>query len=42
MFLVAVLGNPVEEYALTPHNLGFLTLDRLAEQHGIRINRRDS
>jgi len=42
MFLVAGLGNPGEEYALTPHNLGFLTVDRLAERHGIRVNRRDS
>jgi peptidyl-tRNA hydrolase, PTH1 family len=42
MFLVAGLGNPGEEYALSPHNLGFLTLDRLAERHGIRINRKDS
>ena len=42
MFLVAGLGNPGEEYALTPHNLGFLAVDRLAEQHGIRITRRDS
>ena len=42
MFLVAGLGNPGEEYALTPHNLGFLTVDRLAEQHGICITRRDS
>ena len=42
MFLVAGLGNPGEEYALTPHNLGFLTVDRLAERHGIRITRRDS
>ncbi len=42
MFLVAGLGNPGEEYALTPHNLGFLTVDRLAEQHGIRITRKDS
>jgi peptidyl-tRNA hydrolase, PTH1 family len=42
MFLVAGLGNPGEEYALTPHNLGFLTVDRLAAQHGIRITRRDS
>ena len=42
MFLVAGLGNPGEEYALTPHNLGFLTVNRLAEQHGIRITRRDS
>ena len=42
MFLVAGLGNPGEEYALTPHNLGFLAVDRLAERHGIRVNRKDS
>ena len=42
MFLVAGLGNPGEEYRLSPHNLGFLTIDRLAEQHGIRVTRRDS
>ena len=42
MFLVAGLGNPGEEYALTPHNLGFLTIDRLAERHGIRLTRKDS
>jgi len=41
MFLVAGLGNPGEEYALTPHNLGFLTIDRLAERHGIRVTRKD-
>jgi peptidyl-tRNA hydrolase, PTH1 family len=42
MLLVAGLGNPGEEYALTPHNMGFLAVDRLAERHGIRITRRDS
>jgi PTH1 family peptidyl-tRNA hydrolase len=42
MFLVAGLGNPGEEYELSPHNLGFLAVDRLAEQHGIRVTRRDS
>jgi PTH1 family peptidyl-tRNA hydrolase len=42
MFLVAGLGNPGEEYKLTPHNLGFLTIDRLAERYGIRVTRRDS
>jgi PTH1 family peptidyl-tRNA hydrolase len=42
MFLVAGLGNPGEEYALTPHNLGFLTIDRLAERYGIRVTRKDS
>ena len=42
MFLVAGLGNPGEEYALTPHNLGFLTIDRLAERYNIKVNRKDS
>jgi len=42
MFLVAGLGNPGEEYALTPHNLGFLVVDRLSLRHGIRVNRKDS
>jgi PTH1 family peptidyl-tRNA hydrolase len=42
MFLVAGLGNPGEDYSLTPHNLGFLTVDRLAERYGIRVTRKDS
>ena len=42
MFLVAGLGNPGEEYANTPHNMGFMVVDRLAEMHQIRVSRRDS
>jgi len=42
MFLIAGLGNPGQKYALTPHNLGFLTIDRLAERNGIRVSRKDS
>jgi PTH1 family peptidyl-tRNA hydrolase len=42
MFLVAGLGNPGEEYAHTPHNLGFMVADRLAEMYSIRVSRRDS
>src|SRR5215472_16147267 len=42
MFLVAGLGNPGEEYALSLHNLGFMVVDRLAERHGIRVTRKDS
>jgi PTH1 family peptidyl-tRNA hydrolase len=39
MFLVAGLGNPGEQYASTPHNMGFLVVDRLAARHGIRVTR---
>ncbi len=41
MFLVAGLGNPGEQYAQTPHNLGFLVVDRLATRHGIRLTRKE-
>jgi PTH1 family peptidyl-tRNA hydrolase len=41
MFLVAGLGNPGEEYASTPHNMGFLVVDRLAARHGIRLTRKE-
>ena len=39
MVLVAGLGNPGEQYAATPHNMGFLVIDRLAARHGIRVTR---
>lgn len=39
MFLVAGLGNPGDKYAATPHNLGFLAVDRLAARHAIRVTR---
>lgn len=37
--LVVGLGNPGPEYEWTPHNLGFLTVDRLAVRHSIRLSR---
>lgn len=39
MFLVAGLGNPGEQYAATPHNVGFLVVDVLAARHSIRMSR---
>lgn len=36
MFLIAGLGNPGEEYAHTRHNAGFDTVDKIAEQIGVR------
>lgn len=39
--LVVGLGNPGIEYQFTPHNAGFLAIDRLAEQSGVAVaNRR--
>jgi PTH1 family peptidyl-tRNA hydrolase len=37
MYIIAGLGNPSREYDKTRHNVGFDTVDYLAEQHGITI-----
>ncbi len=38
--LIVGLGNPGIEYQLTPHNLGFLAIDRIAEQCGVKVENR--
>ena len=40
--LVVGLGNPGKEFEGTPHNLGFMVIDRLAESHGIRVSRKEN
>ena len=40
MKLIVGLGNPGIEYQFTPHNLGFLTVDRIAGDHKLEIRNR--
>jgi len=39
MRLIVGLGNPGPEYEWTPHNMGFLAVDAIAERAGIRVTR---
>ena len=40
MYLIVGLGNPEEEYSHTRHNMGFDTVNKLAKQYDIEINKK--
>ncbi len=39
MYLICGLGNPGREYEATRHNMGFITVDVLADRLGVRLNK---
>ncbi len=39
MYVIAGLGNPGKKYENTRHNMGFITIDQLAEKHNIKTDK---
>ncbi|HEY1256860.1 MAG TPA: aminoacyl-tRNA hydrolase [Terracidiphilus sp.] len=39
-FIIVGLGNPGDEYWWTPHNAGFMAIDRIALQEGVVVQNR--
>ena len=39
MYLIIGLGNPEAEYRKTRHNMGFNTINKIAQQYNIEVNR---
>jgi PTH1 family peptidyl-tRNA hydrolase len=42
MKMIAGLGNPGYEYQMTPHNLGFMAVDRLARECGLVLTHHEA
>ena len=40
MYLIVGLGNPEEDYSNTRHNMGFNTINKLAKQYEIELNKK--
>ena len=39
MYVIVGLGNPGRKYENTRHNIGFITIDYLADELGIKVNK---
>ena len=40
MYLIVGLGNPEEDYSKTRHNMGFNTINKLAKEYNIEMNKK--
>ena len=40
MYLIVGLGNPEEDYSKTRHNMGFNTINKIAKEYNIEVNKK--
>lgn len=40
MYLIVGLGNPEEDYSNTRHNMGFNTINKIAKEYNIEVNKK--